>query len=81
MNIYDDRNIQVSANGQLDINAAEGVHIGDANTKEVVIIPAGVLFLKFHAADPQCWDGNAPTYVWDALNRLAAALTANGNRP
>lgn len=81
MIITDDRNIQINANGQLDINAAEGVHIGDANSKEVVIIPSGVLFLKFHASDPQCWEGDAPTYVWDALNRIAAALSANGSKP
>jgi hypothetical protein len=79
--ISDDHNIQISANGQLDINAAEGVHIGDANTSEVVIDPAGMLFLKFHAADPADWEGDAPTYVWQALNRIASALAASGHKP
>lgn len=81
MTLTNDSNITVSSNATVEINAVDGVHIGDGNTSDVVILPAGTLFLKFVAAQPEHWAGESPRYVWDALDRIAAALAASGHQP
>lgn len=72
--------ISIESNDVVEING-DNVHIGDGGTKDVIILPAGVLFLKFRAAQPEHWEGEPPPYVADALNRLAAALAADGRKP
>lgn len=72
--------IELSPDGKTYINGTD-VHIGDNGTQDVIVLPSRVLFLKYAPAEPQSWAGTPPAFVWDAINRLAAALAASGSKP
>lgn len=72
--------IELTPDRNLYLNGVD-VHIGDNGSHDVIVLPSHTLFLKYTPADPQNWNGTPPAYVWDALNRLAAALAASGHKP
>lgn len=83
-----DGSLQCRATGDIELTPDRNtyvngvdVHIGDNGTRDVIVLPTHMLWLKYTPADVQNWSGTPPSYVWDALNRIAAALTASGHRP
>lgn len=83
-----DGSLQCRATGDIELTPDRNtyvngtdVHIGDNGTQDVIVLPTRFLFLKYTPADAGNWAGTPPAYVWDALNRIAAALSANGTKP
>lgn len=83
-----DGSLQCRATGDIELTPDRNtyvngvdVHIGDNGTQDVIVLPTRVLFLKYTPAQASNWAGTPPAYVWDALNRIAAALSANGTKP
>lgn len=56
------------------------VHIGDDGTNDLILAGKRVL-ANFTPAQPIDWLGLPPTYLHDAVNRIASVLAAMGHKP
>lgn len=72
--------VSVTPERNLYLNGID-VHIGDDGTRNIILNPKDTIFAKFQAADPTDWYGQPPQWLWDAINRLAAALARSGHKP
>jgi hypothetical protein len=72
---------EIKANRSVYINAGSDVHIADGGTRNVIILPSDRAYIKYTPANPSDWKDPKPAYVWDALDRLATALSALGVKP
>lgn len=76
----DSDDVEISPRGDLYLGGKE-IHIGDdGTTSEIILNPLGQTFVAFKG-DPESWEGSAPLWLHDAVNRLAYALSQSGKKP
>jgi hypothetical protein len=71
--------ITLNPRRKMYINGVD-VHIGDDGTNDVILGGKRVL-ANFTPSQPIDWLGLPPTYLHDAVNRIASVLAALGHKP
>jgi hypothetical protein len=80
MMLHSRETLSIDSLADVEINGAD-VRIGDGGSQRVTIIPSADCYVKYAARAIEHWNGEPPTSLGEAIDRIAAALAAKGNRP
>ena len=80
MMLHSRESLTIDSLADVEINGAD-VRIGDGGSQRVCILPTGDCFVKFAPKNLAHWNGEPPTSLGEAIDRIAAVLAAKGDRP